>query len=187
MTSKAVSRRTFALGAGGLSAVLGAAGAVRAQVAAAAPPPDLGITGGHDAIHQEVVFKATPSRLYQALTDAKLFDRVVVLSGAMTTMQLGHTPTQIDPAVGGAFSLFGGYITGRHLELSPGERVIQAWRSQSWPPHIFSIARFELIAEGDGVRLKFDHTGFPTEEAVSLATGWRDHYWAPLTKLLAQG
>src|SRR5580658_6404958 len=36
-----------------------------------------------DAIHQEPVFTASPKRVYDALTDAKLFTRVVQLSGAL--------------------------------------------------------------------------------------------------------
>ena len=31
----------------------------------------------------------------------------------------------------------------------------------------------------------FDHTGFPNDEAASLASGWQEHYWAPLSKVLA--
>ena len=35
--------------------------------------------------------------------------------------------------------------------------------------------------------LMFDHTGIPNEEAESLAKGWREHYWVPLAKVLAEG
>jgi activator of HSP90 ATPase len=100
-------------------------------------------------------------------------------------MSLARTPAQISAEPGGAFSLFGGYITGRNLEMSPGVRLIQAWRSDSWPPQIFSIVRFELSAHPGGAKLSFDHTGFPNDEALSLATGWHKHYWEPLTKVLA--
>jgi activator of HSP90 ATPase len=183
MTYPAISRRAFAIGTGALGAALG--GSNTAQAATATSTADAGITGGHEAIHQEAVFKATPAQVYRALTDARLFDKVVVASGAIPRMALGKAPTRIDRAVGGAFSLFGGYITGRHVELTPGVRVIQAWRSGSWAPHIFSIARFELVAEGGGARLVFDQTGFPAGEAASLAKGWHENYWMPLAKVLA--
>ena len=184
MTYPAISRRAFALGTGALGAALAGSGAAQGA-AAAAPSADAGITGGYEAIHQEAQFKATPAQVYRALTDAKLFDKVVVASGAIPRMALGKAPTLIGKAAGGGFSLFGGYITGRHVELTPGVRVIQAWRSGSWAPHIFSIARFELVAEGGGTRVVFDQTGFPAGEAASLAKGWRENYWTPLAKVLA--
>jgi hypothetical protein len=33
--------------------------------------------------------------------------------------------------------------------------------------------------------LIFDHTGFPSSDAVGLATGWWEHYWTPLAKVLS--
>src|SRR5579863_835469 len=70
-----------------------------------------------EAIHQEPVFKASRKRVYEALIDAKQFDKVIQLSGVMQAMHLGDKPAEISREVGGAFSLFGGYITGRHVEL----------------------------------------------------------------------
>jgi uncharacterized protein YndB with AHSA1/START domain len=186
MTSQPLSRRAFAVAAGSVATGLAAIPAARATDGQTSPPPeDLGISGSNSAIHQEVDFNASPVRAYDVLTDARLFAKVVLLSGAMQAMALQATPTRISPEVGGAFALFGGYITGRHLELTPGVRLIQAWRAGSWPPHVYSIVRFELVPRPQGVRLVFDHTGFPNDEAVSLATGWREHYWAPMAKVLA--
>ncbi|MGA2981424.1 MAG: SRPBCC domain-containing protein [Terriglobales bacterium] len=142
-----------------------------------------------EAIHQEPVIKASRKRVYEALTDAKQFDKVIQLSGVMQSMHLGDKPAEISREVGGAFSLFGGYITGRHIELVPNERIVQAWRTGSWDPGVFSIARFELVEQGSGTssgtRIVFDHTGFPKGEAEGLASGWKAHYWEPLEKLLA--
>ena len=180
MITGSLSRRAFTLAAGSLVA------ASAARSAPGEPSAEtLGVTGANAAIHQEVVFKATPERLYHVLTDAEQFDKVVLLSGAIQAMALKAAPCRILAEPGGAFSLFGGYITGRQLALSPGERIVQAWRSASWPPHIYSIVRFEFAPHPEGVKLAFDHTGFPNEEAVSLANGWREHYWGPLAKVLA--
>jgi len=180
MTSVAISRRTFSLAAATAGVAFGAAPPARSD-----PAEDLGVSTDNAAIHQEVVFKASPARVYRALTDPRQFDRIVVLSGAVEAMALVNTPAEISPAPGGAFALFGGYITGRQLELLPDTRLVQAWRSAGWPPHIYSIARFELTEHPDGTKLLFDHTGFPNSDAASLATGWREHYWEPLAKVLS--
>jgi activator of HSP90 ATPase len=138
-----------------------------------------------EAIHQEPVFKASRKRVYEALTDAKQFDKVIQLSGVMQSMHLGDKPAEISREVGGPFTLFGGYITGRHVELLPSERIVQAWRTGSWPPGVYSIAKFDLMEQGSGTKIVFDHTGFPKGDAESLASGWKAHYWEPLAKLLA--
>jgi uncharacterized protein YndB with AHSA1/START domain len=143
------------------------------------------ISRTEEAIHQEPVFKASRKRVYEALTDAKQFDKVIQLSGVMQAMHLADKPAEISREVGGTFALFGGYITGRHVELVPNERIVQAWRTGRWAPGVYSIAKFELVEQGGGTRIVFDHTGFPKGEAESLASGWKAHYWEPLDKLLS--
>jgi len=139
-----------------------------------------------ESIHQEPVFKASRKRVYEALTDTQQFDKVIQISGVMKSMHLGGKPTEISREVGGAFALFGGYITGRQVELVPNERIVQAWRTGGWDPGVYSIAKFELVEQGSGTKIVFDHTGFPRGAAETLASGWRAHYWDPLQKLLAE-
>jgi len=138
-----------------------------------------------ESIHQEPVFKASPKRVYEALTDAKQFDKVIQLSGVMQAMHLPDKPAEISREVGGAFTLFGGYITGRHVELLPNQRIVQAWRTGSWAPGVYSIAKFELVEQGSGTGIVFDHTGFPKGDAEVLASRWKAHYWEPIEKLLS--
>lgn len=172
--------------------VSGVAVSAVALVGASASNAQLG-TGGEishsaAAIHQEVVFAASVSRLYRALTVTEEFDRVVRLSAAMNSDMkkvLGAAPTAIDARVGGAFSLFGGYVTGRFLELVPDVRIVQAWRAGSWDPGDYSIAKFALSTQGSGTKLVFDHTGFPGDAAEHLAQGWHINYWEPLAESLA--
>src|SRR5215467_10290936 len=106
------------------------AGAVALGIAGISAPKiwaaDDGGISHADAIHQEPVFKATRKQVYEALTDAKKFDEVTRLGDAMRSMTASVKPTEISSEVGGAFTLFGGYITGRHLELVPNERIVQA-------------------------------------------------------------
>lgn len=144
------------------------------------------ISHSSEAIHQEVTFKATPARVYDALTDAKQFSRVVQLSAAAQSMAIPKDPVEISRELGGAFSAFGGYITGRQIEFVQNQRIIQAWRAASWPAGAYSIARFELSPDGAGTKLVFDHTGFPQGQADHLLAGWKGNYWEPLAKFLAQ-
>jgi activator of HSP90 ATPase len=144
-----------------------------------------GLSQNAEAIHQEIAFKAAPQRIYAALTDAQQFQKVTLLSGTIKGIDLEAHPAKISLEPGGAFSLFGDYIIGRQLELVPGQRIVQAWREVTWDPGIFSVARFELKAQGAGTKLIFDHTGFPAGAGEHLAIGWNAHYWEPLEKYLS--
>jgi activator of HSP90 ATPase len=121
-------------------------------------------------IHQEVDLNASPQRVYQALLDPKQF------------ASFSGRPAEIDPAVGGTFSLFKGHIIGRNLELVPNQRIVQAWRVVTWPDGAYSIARFELKLQGSGTRIIFDHIGYPSGLHDHLAEGWQENYWSTLKK-----
>jgi activator of HSP90 ATPase len=146
---------------------------------------DGGISYTAESIHQEPVFRASRKRVYDLLLTSREFDRVVRLSDAAKSMGVEIKPATISPAPGGAFSLFGGYITGRQIELIANERIVQAWRAAGWSAGVYSIAAFTLVGQAGGTKIVFDHTGFPVGQAEHLAEGWHVNYWQPMTQVLA--
>ena len=157
---------------------------VATGVAADAAATD-GLADNAPQIHQQMHFNASCARLYAALTDTAQFNAVTMLTdGRQLLAAPGAQPTLISPEPGGAFTLFGGYITGRNLEMQPGRLLVQAWRTGGWAPGEYSVVRFALTPEGSGCGLVFDHRGFPSGEGAHLARGWYLHYWDPLRKLL---
>jgi activator of HSP90 ATPase len=150
--------------------------------------PPTGLTTDAPAIHQETVISATCARVYGALISAHDFEAITRLSDAADLLTAANAKaTAISNRVGGAFTLFGGYITGRNLDLAPGKRLVQAWRAGGWDAGEYSVVRFELRNEPGGCRIIFDQRGFPASQGKSLAYGWRVHYWEPLSKFLAEG
>jgi activator of HSP90 ATPase len=130
-----------------------------------------------DAIRKEAEFAASPQRVYEALLDASQF---AALTGA---------PAEIERVAGGAFSCFGGVITGRHIELVPNRRIVQAWRVKGWPEGSYSIVSFELQPKGAGTRLTLIHDAFPDGMRAHLngempQGGWDRQYLEPLRKYL---
>ena len=167
----------MAIGLGGLAFALG-----KTQAAAVGNE----ISHSAESIHQEVMFDAERKRVYMALTDSKQFQSIVQLSDAMKSkMRPGAPPSQISLEVGGAFSIFGGIIVGRQIELVPSERIVQAWRAVYWTPGVFSIVKFELSDSGGGTKLVLDHKGFPDGDANTLLDGWNKNYWEPMAKFLS--
>jgi len=129
-------------------------------------------------IHQETNFTVSAQRLYQTLLSSKEFSDCTKKSFP----DFSATSANIDPTVGGAFSLFDGHIIGRILELVPNQRIVEAWRVVDWPAGVYSIVKFELKPLGSGTQLIFDHVGFPEGFKEHLSTGWQKHYWDTLTK-----
>ena len=171
--ARTLTRRRIALAAV-LLGVLGTicAGAWARVAAHSVKSPGIAVNDASTTIHQEIDFNASPSRVYEALLDAKQFS-------AFTGV-----PAEIHREAGGAFSAFGGQIVGRNLELVPNRRIVQAWRSNGWPEGSYSIVKFELTEQAGGTRLTMDHRGFPDGQREHLETGWKEHYWDPLAKYL---
>ena len=136
--------------------------------------PSTGANKNRTSLHQEIDYKAAPQRIYEALLSSKDFS---AFSGAAA---------EIDPKVGGAFSMFGGLVVGRNVELVPNQRIVQAWRlAQEFPEGTYSLVKIELKPKDSGTKLILDHTGFPEGHFDHLDTGWYSHYWEPLRKFLA--
>jgi activator of HSP90 ATPase len=132
--------------------------------------PSTAVNQKRTALHQEIDLKADPGRICEALLDSKKF---AAFTGA---------PATIDPNPGGYFSMFGGLIVGRNIEIVPSQRVVQAWRPTHWEPGVYSIVKFELRPRVDSTTVVLDHTGFPEGEFDHLEPGWHLRYWEPLKK-----
>ena len=125
------------------------------------------------AIHQEVTIPASPTAVYEVLTNSEKF-------AAMT----GGRSADISAEEGGSFAMFGGDIVGRNIELVPGKRFVQAWRPKRWPEGLYSLVSFNLSREGTGTKLVFDQVGYPDEDHAMLDGGWSMMYWQPMSKVL---
>jgi len=126
-----------------------------------------------DVIHQEIDFKASPTRIYEALMDSEQHADFTANGAA-----------DISREPGGTFTCHGGAISGRNIELVPGKRIVQAWRVANWDEGIYSIVKFELKDYDGGTRIVLDHAGFPDGDAEHLGEGWHARYWEPLRKYL---
>jgi activator of HSP90 ATPase len=162
--------------------IAGAAFAVAAAASGAGPGREApkmeeaqstGTEGLLTYLHQEIDIDAAPARIYAALLDSRQF-------AAFT-----GRPAEISREAGGTFSMFGGLIVGRNVELVPDVRIVQAWRPADWEPGLYSMVRFEIRARGAQATVVLDHTGFPEGSFRHLNPGWYSHYWDSLRKFLA--
>lgn len=114
---------------------------------------------------------APPSEVFDAYVDPV---RHAVFTGAEATSE--HE-------VGGRFTAHGGYISGEILELVPGERIVQSWKTTQWPEDAPpSRLEIRLSPKDGGTELEMVHSEVPAEQADSYDQGWIDHYWDPLKR-----
>lgn len=131
------------------------------------------------SIHQQATIPATPAQVYAILADAEALSALSGMTGK---------PGYSD---GAEFSAFDGHVTGRQIDLVPGQRVVQAWRFPVWEAGRYTIVRFTLESEEGGTRLIVDQDGEPEEaDTLGCHQTWHDHldanwrvfYLTPLVK-----
>jgi activator of HSP90 ATPase len=120
-------------------------------------------------IKQKTLIPATPDEVYDAFMEAKKHS---AFTGSKATS---------DPKVGGEFTAWDGYISGRNLELVKGKKIVQEWSTTDWPDS-FPPSRLELTFKEakDGTEISMIHSNVPAEQADDLAEGWNEFYWKPL-------
>ena len=91
---------------------------------------------------------------------------------------------KIDRQVGGAFTTFDGWATGKTLELVPDKKIVQLWRAEEWPAGHFSTITVLLAPAPTGTAVTFTQTDIPSTFAKGVTKGWQDFYWTPIQKLL---
>ena len=121
-------------------------------------------------IKQRVVIpNARPEDVYRAYVDSQ---KHAEFTGAAAS---------IEPAVGGRFMAWDGYITGKILELEEGKRVVQEWKTTEWPEGCApSRVELEFRAAREGTEITLVHAGVPEEDEAAYDEGWFEFYWDPM-------
>jgi activator of HSP90 ATPase len=120
-------------------------------------------------IRQKTIVPATTDEVYDAFIDAKQHS------------EFTRSEATCDPGVGGSFTAWEGYISGKNIELEKGRKIVQEWITTEWPQG-YPPSRLELTFKkvGDGTEILMVHSEVPAEQAEDLKQGWIDFYWNPL-------
>ncbi len=112
---------------------------------------------------------ASPEAVYAAWLDSEAHS---AMSGA---------PAEIVAVVGADHSAWDGYIRGRTLDLDPGRRIVQSWRTSEFadedPDSTIEVG-FEPI--NGGTRLTLTHRNVPDGQTAYEESGWREFYFIPM-------
>jgi activator of HSP90 ATPase len=117
------------------------------------------------------IISARPSEIFDAW-----------LSSAGHTAMTG-SPASVDGKVGGTFKAWDSYIFGRTLDLTPNQRIVQAWRTSEFP-EAAPDSHLEILLEEveRGTRLTLIHSDMPEDQIESYRRGWEEFYFLPMKK-----
>ena len=86
-------------------------------------------------------------------------------------------------SVGDTFSAWDGYISGSNLELEPGRRILQSWRTTRFTEND-ADSRIEVMFEpvDGGTRVTIHHTHVPDGHTGYQDGGWENNYFVPMKR-----
>jgi activator of HSP90 ATPase len=118
------------------------------------------------------ISNASPAQIYQMLMDSKKHSEFT-----------GDT-AKISAKVGGNYTAYSGYITGKILELKENEKIVKSWRAVDgvWPEDHESIVYFEFEKSGKNTVIHFKHQDVPVNQVDEFKKGWKNFYWDLLKK-----
>ena len=116
-----------------------------------------------------VVIPASAREIYDAWLD----------SVAHSEMTGGRA--EMSAELGAEFSAWDGYIAGRNLELVPGERIVQSWRTTKFlEDHEDSLLTVTFDEREDGTLLTLLHSNVPPGHVGYEEGGWQKYYFEPM-------
>jgi uncharacterized protein YndB with AHSA1/START domain len=121
------------------------------------------------------IIPATPQQIYDAWLD----------SIEHTEMTGGEA--NMSDEIGAEVSAWDGYITGSNLELVPGERIVQSWRTGEFADeHPDSVVTVTLEPVEEGTLLTLVHSNVPDSHRSYEEGGWESQYFDPMKAYFAK-
>lgn len=122
-----------------------------------------------ESIRLSTTLATTPEDAYDAWLSSK---RHAAMTGSAATSEKRK---------GGSYTAWDGYISGKHLELDPGKRILQTWRTTEFPgdaPDSRLEVRFSTATRG--TKLTLLQSGIPDGQGEMYAEGWQEKYFEPM-------
>lgn len=124
-----------------------------------------------ESIRLTTTLTATPEDVYEAWITGK------------THAEMTGSGATSEKRKGGTYTAWAGYISGKYLELDPGTRVLQTWRTTEFPesaPDSRLEVRFAPAPRG--TQLTLLQSGIPDGQGEMYTEGWQDNYFDPMSE-----
>jgi activator of HSP90 ATPase len=114
---------------------------------------------------KKYVINASAQKVFEALTKPKIIE---AWSGSKAKM---------NAKAGSLFSLWGGSIHGKNLEVSP-TKIVQLWKEDKWKD--FTTVTFHLAEVKGTTTVELVHEEIPDSSFKNIKDGWDQYYILPL-------
>jgi activator of HSP90 ATPase len=113
-------------------------------------------------IKQTYEMNATPEKVFEALVDSEI---IQIWSGDEAKMGAD---------VGDSFTLWGGQMFGKNLEVVKNKKLVQEWNYDQWDAP--SRVTFTLKPKGKKTIVELLHEDVPEKSLKSIEEGWDQYY-----------
>ena len=122
-----------------------------------------------DSIRMSAIIPAEPAAVYAAWMSSK------------GHAEMTGSAARVTARVGGAFSAWEGYISGKTQALAPPSRILQSWRTTDFSPEEPDSSLEVLLTKAKaGTKVTLVHTNIPAGRGGEYRKGWLDYYFEPM-------
>ncbi len=102
--------------------------------------------------------------------------------------EMTGSPAFIFPKTGSNYFAWDKYITGKILELTPGERIYMTFRTTEFAAtDEDSFVEIVLKTVRQGTSLTLNHSHIPPGQGESYRKGWLEYYFEPMAEYFEIG
>ena len=122
-------------------------------------------------IEQTYTIKASPERVWAALTDAGLMAKWT------------GTQARFEARAGGTYTLWDDYVSGEIVTYEPPKKLVQTWQPNNWAIQDSTVT-FTLSKVRGGTRVELLHQNVQPEDFNGTANGWDEFYIGAIKAML---
>ena len=122
-----------------------------------------------ESLKMKIVLPVKADKLYKAWLNSKEHS---LFTGA---------EAKASTKVNGKFTAWDGYISGKNLELNPGKKIIQTWRTSEFAEDApDSKLEIKFEEKANKTTLHLSQTNLQKGDAKKYTQGWKDFYFIPM-------
>jgi activator of HSP90 ATPase len=119
--------------------------------------------------HTVLIPLASPEDVYRASVSSK------------EHTQFTRSDAKCSARVGGRFTAWDKYISGKNVRLVKDKMIVQEWKTSEWlEGYEPSILKISLEKKDGGTRVSMIQSRVPASQVDQYDKGWYESYWEPL-------
>lgn len=128
-----------------------------------------------ESLKMSVTLPVKADKLYKAWLTSK--EHAAFTGGA----------AKVSSKVGGKFTAWDGYISGKNTELKANKKIVQTWRTSEFPEDApDSILEIDFEEKNGKTKLNLYHYNLQKGDAKKYRDGWRDYYFEPMKQYFGE-